>query len=796
MTFRERLKTGSLLLLDGAMGTQLQNAGLKSGQRPETLCFTAPETVVDIHRRYIAAGSEVIYANTFQANAHKLEGTGYTVAQTVDAAVRLAREAAKNTNVFVALDVGPIGELLEPLGTLRFEEAYEIYLEIVCAGENAGADLIVFETFTDLYDMKAAVLAAKEHSDLPIISTMTFEENHRTFTGCTVPAMALTLEGLGADAIGFNCSLGPKEILPLAQELVQWTSLPLVIKPNAGLPDPATNEYNITPEEFAAEMVPYLDCGVRILGGCCGTTPQFIQDLKTELSAALADRQVPDPAARTVRRGVCCATHACELNGVRVIGERINPTGKKRFQQALREYDLNYILERGIEQQDAGADILDVNVGLPGLDEPKMMADVVKALQGVVDLPLQIDSSDPAAIEAGLRVCNGKAIVNSVNGKREVLETVLPIVKKYGAAVVGLTMDENGIPQTAEERFAIAQRILDAALFYGIPKEDVFIDCLTLTVSAQQDQAKETLKAVRRVTEELGLHTVLGVSNISFGLPERIRITESFLVQAMQCGLNLPIVNPNQKQIMDAICAFRVLSGEDQDGAVYIERFANAQPASPAAPVSAADGGMDIQTAVMKGLKEECARLTRQLLETKTELAVINEDLIPALDAVGDRYEKGEIFLPQLINAANASCEGFEIIKTRIANRGGESVSKGKIIVATVQGDIHDIGKNIVKVILENYGYQVIDLGRDVPIERVVEAAIEQDVHLIGLSALMTTTVSSMAATIRALRESGHPCKIWVGGAVLTPEYAAEIGADYYAKDAKQSVDIAKEVLG
>ncbi|MCD7928812.1 MAG: dihydropteroate synthase, partial [Clostridiales bacterium] len=479
---------------------------------------------------------------------------------------------------------------------------------------------------------------------------------------------------------------------------------------------------------------------------------------------------------------------------VRVIGERINPTGKKRFQQALREYDLNYILERGIEQQDAGADILDVNVGLPGLDEPKMMADVVKALQGVVSLPLQIDSSDPKAIEAGLRVCNGKAIVNSVNGKREVLDTVLPIVKKYGAGVVGLTMDENGIPQTAEARFAIAERILNAALSYGIPREDVYIDCLTLTVSAQQDQAVETLKAVRWVTERLGLHTVLGVSNISFGLPDRIRITQSFLTQAMYCGLDLPIVNPNQAQIMDTIAAYRVLSGEDTDSAAYIQRFANAAPA-PAAQ-TAVPAGMDIDTAIAKGLKDECARLTRELLQSKTELEIINELLIPALDRVGDRYEKGEIFLPQLINSANASCEAFEVIKTSILNRGGSSVSKGKIIVATVQGDIHDIGKNIVKVILENYGYQVIDLGRDVPVERVVEETIRQDVHLVGLSALMTTTVSSMAATIQALRDSGHPCKIWVGGAVLTPEYAAEIGADYYAKDAKQSVDIAKEVLG
>lgn len=790
MNFVDQLKTRPYLLLDGAMGTQLQSSGLKLGQRPETLCFTQPELVKDIHRRYIQAGSRLIYANTFQANSHKLEGTGYSVADTVRQAVLLAREAAAGTDTLVALDVGPVGELLEPLGTLRFEDAYGIYQEIVLAGEAAGADLVVFETFTDLYDMRAAVLAAKENTGLPVLCTMTFEENHRTFTGCTIPAMALTLEGLGVDALGINCSLGPREILPLAQELTEWTSLPLVIKPNAGLPDPATNEYTITPEEFAEDMIPYTRIGVRILGGCCGTTPEFIQALNEKLA------RIPPEAAGTgkKRHGVCCPSHVTELNGVRVIGERINPTGKKRFQQALREYDLDYIMERGIEQQDAGADILDVNVGLPGLDEPKMMHDVVKALQSVVSLPLQIDSSDPAAIEAGLRAFNGKAIVNSVNGKPEVLDTILPIVKKYGAAVVGLTMDENGIPQTAEARFEIAQRILNAALSYGIPREDVFIDCLTLTVSAQQDQAKETLKAVRWVKERLGLHTVLGVSNISFGLPDRIRITESFLTQAMYCGLDLPIVNPNQKQIMDAVATFRVLSGEDKDGAAYIERFASSP--DPAAPAPSGSSGMDIDTAVAKGLKDECARLTRELLQSKTEMEVINDYLIPALDKVGDQYEKGKIFLPQLINSANASCEGFEVIKKQILSRGGSSISKGKIIVATVQGDIHDIGKNIVKVILENYGYQVIDLGRDVPVERVVDTAIEQDVHLIGLSALMTTTVSSMAATIKALRESGHPCKIWVGGAVLTPEYAKEIGADYYAKDAKQSVDIAKEVLG
>ena len=719
----------NFLFLDGGMGTQLLAAGLQLGQRPELLCFTDPEIVANIHRRYIQAGSDVIYTNTFGANAHKLAGTGYTVEQVVTQAVAVAKKAAEGTAAKVALDIGPIGELLEPLGTLSFEDAYDLFQEMVLAGAAAGADLVVYETMTDLGEVRAAVLAAKENCDLPVYVTMTFEENRRTFTGCTIPAMALTLEGLGVDAMGVNCSLGPKEILPLIREMAEWTDLPLIVKPNAGLPDPETNEYHITPEEFAREMEDFAELG------------------------------------------------------------------KKRFQQALREHDLNYILNQGIEQQEAGADILDVNVGLPGLDEPQMMVDVVKSLQAMVPLPLQIDSSDPRAIEAGLRHYHGKAIVNSVNGKQEVLDSVLPIVKKYGAAVVGLAMDEKGIPQSAEKRMEIARRILNAALANGIPKEDVFIDCLTLTVSAQQAQAKETLSAVRQVKEELGLHNVLGVSNISFGLPDRIRITENFLVQAMQCGLDLPIINPNQKQIMDAVATFKVLSGEDLDANRYIERFASAAPAAPS-PAAAPTGGMDITTAIAKGLKDECRRLTVELLQTKSELEIINELLIPALDQVGERYERQEIFLPQLINSANASCEAFEVIKQSILNRGGESVSKGKIVIATVEGDIHDIGKNIVKVILENYGYQVIDLGRDVPVQKVVDAAIEHDAHLVGLSALMTTTVESMRKTIAALHHSGHPCQIMVGGAVLTPEYAREIGADYYAKDARESAEIAKKVLG
>lgn len=774
-----------LTLLDGAMGTMLQAAGLGLGERPELFGMDHPDVVERVQRAYVEAGSHIIYANTFGANAHKLAGTGRSVEEVVTANVAAARRAAGG-RAKVALDVGPIGELMEPLGTLAFDEAYEIYAQMVRAGEGAGCDLVVFETMTDLYEVKAAVLAARENSSLPVWVTMSFERGGRTFTGTTVSAMAATLDGLGVEAMGVNCSLGPDEIYPLIQELRAWTDKPIVVKPNAGLPDPATGGYDMDAAEFARQMGRYPALGVFILGGCCGTTPEFIRALAQLPPAVEAERPKR-------RRGVCSAGHMTEFGGVRVIGERINPTGKKRFQQALREGDFNYIMERAIEQADAGADILDINVGLPGIDEAEMMTQVVKAVQSVVSLPLQIDSSDPSVIEAGLRACNGRAIVNSVNGEPEVLERVLPLVKKYGAAVVGLTMDKGGIPQTARARVAIAERILAAALRHGIPREDVLIDCLTLTVSAQQEQALETLQAVRTVRERLGLHCVLGVSNISFGLPLRSHVTVSFLTQAMCCGLDFPIVNPNQREIMDAVTAYRALSGEDRDCAGYIERFAGQPQESKA---SAAPAEMTVETAILKGLKQETADLTEGLLETMSELDVINQKLIPALDVVGEKYEKQEIFLPQLINAANAACAGFDLIKLRIAKRGGESVSKGKIVLATVEGDIHDIGKNIVRVVLENYGYQVIDLGRDVPVQKVVDAAIAEDVRLVGLSALMTTTVSSMRRTIEALRASGHACKVMVGGAVLTADYAVEIGADFYARDAKESADIAKRVLG
>ncbi len=777
-----------IVLLDGAMGTVLQQKGLPPGAKPELLALTDPELLLSVHREYVAAGSQIIYANTFGASAPKLSRTGHTVAEVVPAAVAVAKEAA-GQDAAVALDIGPLGELLEPMGTLSFEKAYEYFREIAVAGAAAGADLAVIETMTDLYEAKAALLAVKENTALPVFVTMSFEESGRTFTGCTVASMARTLEGLGADAIGLNCSLGPDLLAPLLRELCENTRLPVIAKPNAGLPDPVTGLYDMGPEAFAAALAPCLDAGVTIFGGCCGTSPAYIE----ALCKALAGKR---PAARKYDAVgfVCTPTTPCRLDGVRVIGERINPTGKKRFQQALLEHDLDYILDVAVQQEDAGADILDVNVGYPGVDEKTLLPEVVKKLQSVVSLPLQLDSSDPAALEAGLRVYNGKAAVNSVNGDPAVLERILPIVKKYGASVVGLTLDKGGIPQTAAERVAIARRILDAALSYGIAREDVWIDCLTLTVSAQQEQAAETLRAVRTVREELGLQAVLGVSNISFGLPNRRLITQSFLTQTLAAGLTLPILNPGQREMMDAVAAFRVLSGEDKESRAYIARFADA-PAQTAAPAAA--GSLTLEDAIIRGLKTDAARLAAAALEAGEEpLALVEGRLIPALDRIGEDYERGTAFLPQLLSAAGAAQAVFGVIKTAIAQKGGESVKRGRLVLATVQGDIHDIGKNIVKTVLENYGYETVDLGRDVPPQVIAETVRKEHIRLVGLSALMTTTLPAMEETIRLLHALPEPPAVVVGGAVVTPEYARKIGADYYAKDARQSVEAARAVFG
>ncbi len=767
------------------MGTMLQAAGLPAGEAPELWNIKHPDIIEDIHKKYIAAGSNIIYANTFGANRYKLKGT--EVPEVIRAGIIAAKRAALGTGAKVALDIGPIGQLTEPLGPLSFDEAYDIFREMAIAGEQAGADLVVFETMSDLYEVKAGVLAVKENTKLPVWVTMTFERSGRTFAGVTVPAMALTLEGLGVDALGFNCSLGPAELLPMVRELSEWCSLPMILKPNAGLPDPETGRYSVSPYDFASELYRAAEMGVTILGGCCGTSPEFILAVRSALSDAPCVKR-----AERCHSGVCSPSGVCEMSGVRIIGERINPTGKRKLAEALRSGELSYILEQGILQEEAGADALDVNVGVPGVDEAKTMVNVIKGLQSVTNLPLQIDSSNACAIEAGLRYYNGKPIVNSVSGDEEALERILPLCKKYGAALIGLTMDKNGIPRGAEERLDIAKRILRAAERAGIASEDLYIDCLTLTASAEQGQARETLKAIGLVKSELGLKTTLGVSNISFGLPARENITAAFLSEALAAGLDLPIINPNQASAVGAVLAHRVLSGEDAGCAEYVARYADGGAQKPAA---APDVKMTMDTAVARGLAEEVRALTAAALLERDELSVVNGMLIPALDAVGLMYEQEKIFLPQLISAANAACAGFELIKERIAERGGESVSKGKIIVATVKGDIHDIGKNIVKVVLENYGYTVIDLGRDVPPETVVRRTVEENAALVGLSALMTTTVPSMENTIKAIRASGHRCKIWVGGAVLTPEYAEKIGADYYAKDAAASVRIAKEVL-
>ncbi len=784
MEFKELLNK-EFVVLDGAMGTMLQADGLKMGETPEALNIERPQLLVDIHKKYIDAGSDIIYANTFGANKYKLEKCGYSVDEVIAAAINNAREACKGTETLVALDIGPIGQLLEPTGTLTFEEAYNTFKEQIIAGKDA--DVIVFETMTDLYELKAGVLAAKENSDKPIICTMTFEENMRTFTGVSVSSMALTLEGLGVDAIGVNCSLGPKELFPVVEEMCKWTHLPVVVKPNAGLPDPVTNEYDCSPQEFAQYAQKLLPLGVKILGGCCGTDPEYIK----ALSSMLANEKYYN-VEKAIPCAVCSPTKTVIIDRPRIIGERINPTGKKRFKEALAANDIGYILGQAIEQVHAGADLLDVNVGMPGIDEEQMMIKVLKSIQGVVDVPLQIDSTMPNVLEAALRVYNGKPIVNSVNGEEKSLSTVLPLVKKYGACVVGLTLDENGIPKTAQKRFEIAQRILDRALKLGIPKENVFIDCLTLTASAEQEGVMETLKAVEMVKTQLGLKTVLGVSNISFGLPNRELVNSSFLMMALTKGLDLPIINPNIAAMTGAVRAYKLLANIDVNSVDFISHY-NGVTTTPAAPAAS---NIDLPYALANGLKSEAAALTSKLLEEHEPMYVVNELLIPALDKAGAEFETGKIFLPQLIQTAGVAQVCFEEIKKKILSSGEKTVSKGKIILATVKGDIHDIGKNIVKVLLENYGYEVIDLGRDVDCQLVVDEAIKRDVHLVGLSALMTTTLSSMEETIRLLRENNVDCKIMVGGAVVTEDYAMQIGADYYAKDAKESVDIAKKVLG
>ena len=806
MQVNELFKQSNTILLDGGMGTMLQAAGLKLGARPEELNITDPALIEGIHAQYAAAGSRIVNANTFGASAHKLAGSAYTLEQVIAAGIANCKRACAPYGALTALDVGPLGELLEPSGTLAFEDAVAEYARIVKAGEAAGADLIFFETYTDLYELKAALLAAKENTHLPILASMSFEAGGRTFTGCTVESFAATARGLGADAVGINCSLGPKEIFPMAKRLAKAVpgNLPVFVKPNAGLPRADGSGYDITPQLFALQMKPYRELHLFAAGGCCGTTPEFIKLLNGIFAGC-----TPGRPAHRMPSVLCTPVDTVTVDGITVVGERINPTGKKRFQQALREGDMNYVLEQAVSQAEAGAQILDVNVGAPGVDEPVLMEQVVKALQSVTSLPLQLDSSNVEALARGLRVYNGKPIVNSTNGEPEKLAAILPLCKKYGAAIVGLAIDEKGIQPKAADRVAIARRITEAALAAGIPREDIYIDCLTLTASAQQEDVLATVQALEACKKELGVRTVLGVSNISFGLPCRTYLNTTFLTMAMYAGLDLAIMNPSSEEMMAAVYAYNVLTNRDKQSTKYIERFADRVPASTAlaqaakaAPAaSAAEAELTgpyaaLMKAVEKGLKGDAATHTRALLAEKQPLEVVDEALIPALDIVGAKYEKGTLFLPQLLQAASAAQSAFEEIKTAIAQKGEGSASKGRIVLATVKGDVHDIGKNIVRVILENYGFEVLDLGRDVPVETVVDTVREKDVHLVGLSALMTTTLKSMEETIAALHAAKLDCKIMVGGAVLTPEYAEKIGADWYAKDAKRSADIAKEFFG
>lgn len=772
-----------VLVFDGAMGTMLQRAGLKLGEIPELLNFTNKDVIVNIHKEYIKSGADIITSNTFGANDYKIKGGEYTIPEIIDRAISNAKEATKGTDALVALDIGPIGEMLEPMGSLSFNDAYDMFKKQAVQGEASGADLVIIETMTDLGELRAAILAVKENTSLPVITTMTFEETGRTFTGCLAESFVMTAEGLGVDAVGINCSLGPKELKPIVETILKNTDLPVIVQPNAGLPEVKDGKtiYNITKEEFLKYVCEFVDMGISVVGGCCGTSPEYIKLLADNLKGRKTVKRETVKKAR-----VCTPSKVVNIDGVKVIGERINPTGKKIFKEALLNNDVDYILGQAVSQVNAGAEILDVNVGLPGIDEKTVMVNLIKEISKVTNAPLQIDSSDKNAVEMGLRYYNGKAIVNSVNGEDSVLDSVLPIVKKYGAAVVGLTMSDNGIPSKAEERVEIAEYIINKAISYGIKKEDIYIDCLTLTASAQQKEVMETLKAVKWVKEKFGVKTVLGVSNISFGLPMRSLINETFLSMALANGLDLPIINPNAEGMMNVINAYNVLSASDNNANYYIKKYSDVK--NEEKPIDE----KDLKTAVIEGLKDKAKDISVKLIETEKPFDIVDKYLIPALDIVGEKYEKGEAFLPQLIQSAEAVKACVEIIKEH--TKADNKLTKGKIIMATVKGDVHDIGKNIVKIILENYGYEIIDLGKDVKTEDILKSIEKNNVKLVGLSALMTTTVVSMEESISEIKKNYPEVKIMVGGAVLTKEYAEKIGADIYAKDANMAIDEVKKL--
>lgn len=777
------------LFFDGGTGTILQERGLKAGELPELWNLTHADEIIALNRAYLEAGCDIINTNTFGANALKFTEN---LTEIVEAAVEHAKEARRQANrpdARIALDIGPTGKLLKPMGDLDFEKAVELFAQVVRIGAKAGADLVLIETMSDSYEAKAAVLAAKENCDLPVMITLIFDEKGKMLTGGTVESTVAMLEGLRVDAIGVNCGMGPRQMMPIVREMVACSSLPVIVNPNAGLPRSVNGKtvFDVEPAEFAGLMREIAQLGVQALGGCCGTTPEHIRAMIE------ACRSVPvAPVTKKHRTVVSSFSQTVEIGGAPVIiGERINPTGKSKFKQALRDNNIEYILSEGLVQEDKGAHILDVNVGLPEIDEPAMMERVVTGLQSILALPLQIDTSDAAAMERGMRLYNGKPMLNSVSGKAESMETVFPLVRKYGGVVVGLALDETGIPETAEGRVQIAKKIYETAATYGIPKEDIVIDALAMTISSDSQSALVTLDTLRRIRDELGGHTILGVSNISFGLPQREIINANFYTMAMQNGLSCAIINPNSEAMMRSYQAFLALTAQDEQCAAYIAAYGGQQST---ALVSAAQAAMPLGESIERGLKEHAVQATTARLEQLAPLEIVNTELIPALDRVGKGFEQGKVFLPQLLMSAEAAKAAFEVVKS--AMKGEVQEKKGKIILATVKGDIHDIGKNIVKVLLENYSYEVIDLGKDVPPETIVETAIAQDVRLVGLSALMTTTVVSMEETIKQLRAQKPDAKVVVGGAVLTPEYAGSIGADCYAKDAMATVHYAQQTIG
>lgn len=782
---------GKIRYFDGAMGTTLQAMGLQPGELPELWNLSHREELVEIHCSYLQAGADFLKSNTFGANRFKLEGSGHSVEEIVKAGIENALQAVKESGKgTVFLDIGPTGKLLKPMGELDFEDAVSAFQEMVRAGALAGADAILIETMSDIYEAKAALLAAKEASDLPVFVTMTFDEDGKLLTGGDLAVAAAVLEGLGADAIGFNCGLGPKQMAALLPKLQEFTGLPIVVNPNAGLPVEREGKtcYDVGPEEFASWMGEIARAGAWVVGGCCGTTPEHIRKM-VQVCAGLGCQPLPAPSRTIVTSGIRWAEFG---KAPVIIGERINPTGKPKFKQALRDHDIPYLLREGISQQDAGAHVLDVNVGLPEIDEPALMCEVIQELQGVSPLPLQIDTSDPVTMERAMRLYNGKPLVNSVTAKTASMKAIFPLVKKYGGVVIGLTITEEGIPETAEGRFRAARRIVETALSYGIPRSDLVIDPLTMAVSAGQDAALVTLDALERIRKELGVKTSLGVSNISFGLPQRENITSAFFLMALQRGLDAAIMNPKSDQMMRTYRSYCALSGWDQNCMEYIAAYGQEKNAVSAAPAIAS---YTLKEAIEKGLKDSAHQAAEEGLSTRSGLELINQEIVPALDAVGDRFEKKTLFLPQLLMSAEAAKAAFEVIKSHL--QGGEENtqrSRLTIVIATVKGDVHDIGKNIVKVLLENYGFRVIDLGKDVPPETILEAAQKEGAGLVGLSALMTTTVVHMKETIQLLRKELPACKIMVGGAVLTQEYADSIGADFYGKDAMASVRYATEL--